>query len=326
MKRALLAGLVLASLQAAAAAQETKVYALAKGDYPHDVAIGPSGEVWFAGQKAGIAGLLDPATGRIERIPLGKGSAPHGVIVGPDHAPWFTDGGQNAIVRVDPKTRAVKVWPLPPERMPYTNLNTAAFDGRGRIWFTGQNGIYGRLDPRSGDMKVWDAPRGRGAYGICATPAGDIWFVSLAGSYLANVHLDTGAATVFEPPTPGQGARRVWSDSKGRLWLSEWNSGNVSMYDPVAKAWKQWKLPGEKPRTYSVWVDPDDKVWLTEWTANAVVRFDPVTEKFLSFPSDRPEARVRQMLGRKTVAGIEAWAPESGTERLVVIRMPAKVN
>jgi len=24
--------------------------------------------------------------------------------------------------------------------MPYSNLNTAAFDGKGRIWFTGQNG------------------------------------------------------------------------------------------------------------------------------------------------------------------------------------------
>ena len=93
---------------------------------------------------------------------LGKNSAPHGVIVGPDGAPWFTDGGQNAIVRVDPATKEVKVWPLPPERMPYTNLNTAAFDGKGRIWFTGQNGIYGRLDPKTGDMKVWDAPKGRG--------------------------------------------------------------------------------------------------------------------------------------------------------------------
>ena len=40
----------------------------------------------------------------------------------------------------------------------YANLNTAAFDGKGRIWFTGQNGIYGRLDPASGEMKLWDAP------------------------------------------------------------------------------------------------------------------------------------------------------------------------
>jgi virginiamycin B lyase len=302
--------------------QESKYYDVPKGDFPHDVAVGPSGEVWYAGQKLGIAGRLDTATGQVERIPLGRNSAPHGVIVGPDRAPWFTDGGQNAIVRVDPATKEVKVWLLPPERMPYTNLNTAAFDGKGRIWFTGQNGIYGRLDPKTGDMKVWDAPKGRGPYGITGTPGGDIWFVSLAGSYLANVDLETGAAAVYEPPTKDQGARRVWADSKGRLWISEWNSGNVSVYDPAGKSWKQWKLPGEKPRTYAVWVDPDDKVWLADWAANAIVRFDPVTEKFESFPSDRPTSNVRQMLGRKG----ETWIAESGTERIRVIRYPAKTN
>ena len=276
----------------------SKYYDLAKGDYPHDVAVGPKGEVWFCraeGRHRSAASIR--TDGHIERIALGKNAAPHGVIVGPDGAPWFTDGGQNAIVRVDPASEDVKVWPLPPERMPYTNLNTAAFDGRGRIWFTGQNGIYGRLDPRTGDMTVWDAPKGRGPYGITATPAGDIWFVSLAGNYLANVDLETGAATVYEPPTKEQGARRVWSDSKGRLWISEWNSGNVSVYDPAAKRWKAWKLPGASPRTYAVWVDPDDKVRLTDWSANAVVRFDPDKETFESFPSDRPGANVRQLLG-----------------------------
>jgi virginiamycin B lyase len=316
----LLAGLAL--LSTAAAAEESKYFDLPRGDYPHDVAVGPNGEVWYSGQRLGIAGRLDPATGAIERIFLGKNSAPHGVIVGPDGAPWFTDGGQNAIVRVDPASKQVKVWPLPPERMPYTNLNTAAFDGRGRIWFTGQNGIYGRLDPKSGDMKVWDAPKGRGAYGMTATPSGDIWFVSLANSYLAKVDLDTGAATVYEPPTKDQGARRVWSDSKGRLWISEWNSGNVSVYDPASKTWKQWRLPGAKPRTYAVWVDPEDKVWLTEWSANAVVRFDPVTETFESFPSNRPGSNARQMLGRKG----ETWIAESGTDRIRVIRHATRNN
>jgi virginiamycin B lyase len=187
---------ILVAASAPAHAQESKYYELPKGDYPHDVAVGPSGEVWYAGQNLGIAGRLNPATGEIERIALGKKSAPHGVIVGPDGAPWFTDGGQNAIVRVDPTTKQVNKWPLPPARMPYTNLNTAAFDGKGRIWFTGQNGIYGRLNPTAGDVKVWDAPKGPGPYGITGTPKGDIWFVSLAGSYLANVDLENGAATV----------------------------------------------------------------------------------------------------------------------------------
>jgi virginiamycin B lyase len=63
-------------------------------------------------------------------------------------------------------------------------------------------------------------------------------------------------------------------------------------------------------------------VWLSEWTANAIVRFDPATEKFESFPSNRKNANVRQMLGRKG----ETWIAESGTERIRVIRYPVRTN
>src|SRR5216110_2910061 len=103
--RSFVALLISAAALAPAQAQQSKYYAVPKGDFPHDVAASPSGEVWYAGQGAGVGGRLNPATGEIERTPLGKNSAPHGVIVGPDGAPWFTDGGQNAIVRVDPVTK-----------------------------------------------------------------------------------------------------------------------------------------------------------------------------------------------------------------------------
>ncbi len=290
-------------------------YPVPPGSHPHDVAPAPDGGVWYTAQHQGALGRLDPRTGRTEHIALGGGSAPHGVIVGPDGAPWITDSGLNAIVRVDPKTREVKRFPLPASRG-YANLNTAAFDGRGVLWFTGQSGVYGRLDPKSGEVRIYDAPRGRGPYGIASTPEGSIYFVSLAGSYLARIDAATGAAQVIEPPTPNQGARRVWSDSRGRLWVSEWNSGNVSRYDPKTREWRAWRLPGERPRAYSVYVDERDIVWLTDFSANAIVRFDPGTERFESFPSPRPGARVRQMLGRPG----EVWAPESGTDHLVVLR------
>jgi virginiamycin B lyase len=215
-------------------------------------------------------------------------------------------------------SKAVKLFPLPAATSdagtPYANLNTAAFDGSGVLWWTGQSGYYGSVNPKTGEVRVIDAPRGRGPYGIAATPKGDVYYVSLAGSYLAKIDTATGAATVIEPPTPRQGARRVWSDSKGRLWLSEWISGQVSMYDPANGQWKVWK-PSQGAQIYSVYVDEHDKVWLTEWSTNAILRFDPLSEKFESFPSDKPNAQVRQMLGR---AG-EAWGAESGTDRLVVI-------
>lgn len=285
------------------------------GSRPHDVAPAPDGTVWYTAQGTGELGRLQPATGAVHHIALGPGSAPHGVIVGPDGAPWITDSGLNAIVRVDPVTEAVQTFPLP-AGSGYANLNTATFDGRGQLWFTGQNGIYGRLDPITGQMAVFTAPRGRGPYGITTTPTGDVYYASLAGSHIARINLDSGAAMLLEPPTPGQGARRVWSDSHGRLWVSEWNSGQVSVYDPAGDEWRAWRLPGEGPRPYAVYVDDQDQVWLSDFGANALVRFDPVSEQFTAFVLPSTPANVRQILGRPG----EVWGAESGVDKLVVIR------
>jgi virginiamycin B lyase len=312
-----LAAILTATVAFAATAADPRVsyFPVPAGAGPHDVAPAPDGTVWFTAQGGGYLGRLDPKTGRSEQIPLGRGSAPHGVVVGPDGAAWVTDSGQNANVQVDPKTNAVKIFPLP-KGFGRANLNTGAFDGKGVYWFTGQSGIYGRLDPASGRTDAWKAPRGRGPYGIAATPSGEVWYASLAGDHIAKVDAASGAATVVEPPRKNVGPRRIWSDSKGVLWVSFWTSGEVGRYDPAGKAWKTWRLPNN-PGTgcYSVYVDEQDKVWLTDFSTNAIVRFDPVTESFERFPSDRRGASVRQMLGRKG----EAWGAESGTERLVRI-------
>lgn len=296
-------------------AETIRYFPVPKDSHPHDVAAAPeaNGVVYYTAQNIGKLGILHPASGKVEEIPLGKGSAPHGVIVGPDGAAWITDGGLNAIVRYDPQSRAIKTWPLPQEGAD-ANLNTATFDKKGRLWFTGQNGIYGRLEPATGEMKVWKAPGGAGTYGITTTPAGDVYYASLAGSHIAKIDIESGAATVIEPPTEKQGARRVWADSKGRIWVSYWNTGHVGQYNPASRSWHEWKMPGET-QMYAVWVDEKDKVWLTDFTSNAVVRFDPAADTFKRFPSNRKDARVRQLGGR---AG-EVWGAESGNDRLVRI-------
>jgi virginiamycin B lyase len=298
------------------ASYEIQKYPVPNGAHPHDVAPAPSGGiVWYTAQHQEALGILDPETGSTRHIHLGTGSRPHGVIVGPDGAPWITDGGLNAIVRVDPATEEVQVFPLPASS-PNANLNTATFDGNGVLWFTGQNGIYGRLDPQVGEVEVFAAPEGRGPYGITTTPNGDVYYCSLAGSHIARINTETGEATVIEPPTPNQGARRVWSDSQGRIWVSEWNSGQVSVYDPATETWDAWKLPGTSPRVYAVYVDEQDMVWVSEWESQSMVRFDPQTEEFEMFPLGAAQANVRQILGR---AG-EVWAPESGTDQILVLR------
>jgi len=288
-----------------------------RGEHPHDVAPTPDGMVWYTAQVTGEAGKLDPATGQSKQIKLGQGSAPHGIIVGPDKALWITDGGLNAIVRVDPATEEVRRFPLP-EGQKRADLNTPTFDARGRLWFTGQNGIYGRLDPASGKVDVFDAPKGRGPYGMASTKDGSVFYVSLAGSYVGRIDPDTGKASLLQPPTPNQGSRRVWADSRGRVWVSEWDGGKLAVYDPPANSWQEFAVPAGTQRAlvYAVYVDERDNPWVTEWRTNALVRYEPARNVFTAFPFPSERAEVRQIAGRPG----EVWGAESGTDKLVVAR------
>lgn len=304
-------------------------YPVPQGSRPHDVAPATSmlyvtdnvsrnllkDIVWYTAQASGELGKLNTTTGKTSHIFLGEGSAPHGVIAGPDGAPWITDGGLNAIVRVDPFTENVTTYSLP-QGVGYANLNTATFDNNGTLWFTGQSGIYGRLFPSTGAMEIFDAPNGAGPYGITTTPNGSIYYASLAGSYVGLVDTKTGKVTVLEPPTADQGSRRVWSDSDGNIWVSEWNAGKLGMYDRQMDLWKEWKLPGDNPKPYAVYVDTDDKVWISDFGSNSMYRFDPLDESFDKFDIPSPGANVRQILG---IEG-EIWGAESGSDRLLLIK------
>jgi virginiamycin B lyase len=290
------------------------------GEHPHDVAPALNDpRIWYTAQHTGALGLLDPETGEMETIPLGAGSAPHGVIVGPDGAAWVTDSGLNAMVRVDAGTHELSVFPLPGEN---ANLNTAVIDPDGVVWFTGQGGVVGRVDPsrhEPGDQaEIIAAPRGVGPYGITVTPDGDVYFASLAGSYVGRVIVDGEEfrAVEIDPPTPAQGTRRVWSDSAGVIWCSQWNAGQVARYDPATGSWQEWRLPGDAPQAYAVYVDERDDVWLSDFGSNALVRFDPDMEAFVSLALPDTGSAVRQIHGRPG----EVWGAASGVDKLVVVR------
>ena len=282
------------------------------GSRPHDVAVAPDGRVWYTAQRSGSLDRLDPATGEVEQVALGAGAAPHGVIVGPDGAAWVTDQGLNALVRVDHDTLAVDVFPASAD----VSMHTAVFAPDGLLWFTGQAGYVGRFDPATAQMDLYETGGG-GPYGITVTPDGEVYYAALAGSYIARVDPATGEITRIDPPTPDQGARRVWTDSGGRIWVSYWNTGHLALYDPADGSWQEWRLPGDSPQAYAVYVDETDRPWVSDFGGNhALLRFDPATEMFESFDLPTPGGEVRQILGRPG----EIWGAESAADALVVVR------
>jgi virginiamycin B lyase len=286
--------------------------------HPHDIWPAGDGTVWYTAQLKGAVGRLNATTGAFREIPLGYGgsSGPHGVIAGPDGDAWVTVMNANAIVRVDSGTESVIPYSVPSGAN--SAPHTATFDSDGILWFTGENGYVGRVNPANGDVDVWPTPRGAGPYGIDATPAGDVYFVSLRpDSYLGKVNKTTGAVDVIDPPRPGVQLRRVWSDSRGRLWVSEWVGGRLARYDPALGTWDEWPMPGGAgSQGYAIYVDAADDVWVTDFGTDSLVRFDPDTAQFQSFPFPTPGAAVRQIVG--DASGI--WGAESATEKIVLFR------
>ena len=108
----------------------------------------------------------------------------------------------------------------------------------------------------------------------------------------------------------------MWSDSQSAIWVSEWNSGQLSRYDPTTETWDTWPLPGAAPQAYAVYVDDTDIVWVSDFGGNAIHRFDPDLESFHSFELPNRPSNVRQILGRPG----EVWGAESAADTLVVIR------
>ena len=163
-------------------------------------------------------------------------------------------------------------------------------------------------------MRVFRAPRGGGPYGITATPSGEVYYASLAGSYLGRIDSGPGRRRCA-PPTRGQGARASGRTPAGASGSASGTPAR-SACTTRAQAWREWRLPGANPMPYAVYVDERDKVWLTDFGANAIVRFDPASSQIHELRLPSAGAEVRQLLGRRG----EVWGAESGTDKLVVVR------
>jgi virginiamycin B lyase len=182
----------------------------------------------------------------------------------------------------------------------------------GGVWYTAQAiGKVGWLDPATGKVREIALGPRSAPHSVIVGPD-----ASLAGSHIARIDTRSGKTMQLRTSTPDQAARRIWSDSRGRLWISEWNAGKLGMYDPARRRWREWRLPGRDPQPYAIYVDERDLVWMSDCGANALVRFDPRTSGFRVLRLPTLGAAVRQLLGRRD----ELWAAESAVDKLVVVR------
>ena len=230
------------------------------------------------------------------------------MIQGPDGAAWLTDGGLNAIVRA-PDTGQVKAWRLP-EETGYANLNTAAFDPcRGTLVHWPSRHLWPPRARVRGDAHLEGSGRTGALWDHDDAGRANLLRFARGLAHRRN-RPATGEKRRIDPSTPDQGARRVWSDSMGRIWVSEWNSGQLSRL-PRPQALGRpgsFRATGRAPtRSTSTPLTRSGSATSAPMRCSASTR---KSERFMAtYPGSEPNANVRQILGRNG----EVFLPESGS-------------
>lgn len=314
---AITGGLILSCGLAAAAEPHARIYELGSAAVPHQIAVQlvRGGGVFFAAANLGAIGRIDVESGEVTYVALPSGAKPRGIVLSRDSRIYAIDGASDSIVSHDLKTGENRRFAMP-SGFNHLELQMGAFDGHGRLWFTGYAGWYGRLDPVSGKVKVFQAPGGRGPYAMAADRDGTIWYASYAGNYLARVDDKTGKSETFPLPAEADGPKGIVVDARGRVWCASFKDGTLARFDPAEKRWSVFRAPGNNPKLYGLGVAPNGMIWASDIGESRVLRFDPANEKFGVAFANLPRAMVRHLAVGQGVV----WAAESATDRMVAIR------
>ena len=141
--------------------RDFKQFAIDSGTNPHNVVVDARGRPWFAGNRNGMIGRLDPSTGAITRFPMPDSTArdPHTLIFDRHGDIWFTLQQSNFVGRLTTATGKIElVKMVTPRSRPYGIV----LDAAGRPWFDlfGTNKI-GTVDPKTLALKEYPLPDAR---------------------------------------------------------------------------------------------------------------------------------------------------------------------
>lgn len=251
---------------------------------PRDPYVGPSGNVWFVGQRTHYVAVLDPNTGEFTRYDLDDGAGPHNLIVGDDGIVWYAGNTARHIGRLDPADGSIEKIMMPDAAA--TDPHTLVFDGAGHIWFTMQRSNFvGRLNMASREVDLVQVPTPRARpYGIVLDGAGRPWIAEFGTNKIATVDPNSFELREYEIPRAGARPRRLEVASDGSIWYVDFAGGFVGRLDPATGEFGEWESPnGAASLPYGMVIDSSDRIWYVETNQpNRFVGFDTMSKTFFS--------------------------------------------
>ena len=206
-----------------------------------------------------------------------KYSAPHGLAIDSKDRIWVTETAGNSLAVFDPATKQLKEYRIPSTK--------------------GLPGTEWKYDP-----KKKETPKGEpvtifsvGSPGNIIVDQNDlIWFVMHLGNSVVRFDPVKEEFTEYIIPTPNAQPYDLATDSKGRIWFVEKNSGKLSYMDLTKQ--KSYSIDiGEGSSMMGIAIDSEDNIWVGDTAGNQIARYNPSTKALRYFPINVPRAQPGQM-------------------------------
>ncbi len=260
----------------------------------HDIDVDKYGMVWWTDWRWPYVGMLNPETGQMKYwespVPEGKPEMHPGgqeISFDKDENLWTVIAWTGGLLKFDRKTEKFSSYTFP-DRGPRRFLSVGTDPSRDRVWFHTDNyyGTYysGFLVPDKRQWTIYEMPlkagkKASGIYGDVNDTKGNRYLMMHRDSDIGWINPETGELTRYPTPTPNAFPRRGDYDSKDRVWFSEYNAGQIGMFDPTTRKITEYKIP-DVPMAlpYGCGVDRNtDRVWVELYRNDRLVMLEPKT-------------------------------------------------
>jgi virginiamycin B lyase len=225
-------------------------------------------------------------------------------------------------------------WTVPWEK---TRPRDPYVDGRGTVWFVGQEGNYiATLNPTTGQFRKFEIEEGTFPHNLIVDKSGIVWYAGNRNARIGRLDPATGKTKTYPMPDPAaRDPHTLVFDRGGDIWFTVQRGNFVGHLDTKSGKIRLQRAPTGNSLPYGIVVDKNNQPWFVEFGSNRVAAVDRASMRITEYelPNDRSRPRrllstsdgfiwyadySRGMLGRfdPRTRAVKEWAAPSGGRSL----------
>ena len=235
--------------------------------------VGTTADLFVATSASNAVAVIDPSTNQvITQIPVGR--SPVRLAMTPDgRKAAVCNGSDGTLSIIDTANRVVMGAPIPVGASPQEIAVTP--DGKRLYVVHSSSGDVAVVDTTTNTVVTHVAVGGTGSRDVVITSDGRFAYVANSTGSMVNV-IDTSTFAVSNIPTPAGARRLAFTPSGDRLFVTDFDSGFVSVIDTATRTLITNVAVGQKPRGLAITPD-GSKIYVTNVATGNVSVIDNAT-------------------------------------------------